>query len=651
MKRGGSHRAAQPGADAQSGVAAPARPHPVWTLAACAALLLLVATAFQPALRGGFLDWDDAQNFADNLRWRGLSGDHLHWMARTLHMGHWQPLTWLTLGLDHELFGLDPGAMHAVSIAWHAATTIAVLDLARCLLRHAAPGWSAGRNLAGAATAAALFALHPLRCESVCWLTERRDVVSGIFFVAALQAWVRYAESGRRAHYALAFAAQVACLLAKAWGIVLPASFLVLDLALSRRARGTPWRTLLAEKLPFAAASIAVAAVNLRAHATATDAQATWEEHGPWTRALQAGYAVLFYPAKTLAPLDLSPHYELPPAAELATPAFALAFLGAIVVTVLAFRARRRPPWFAWSWAAYLVVLAPVSGFTQAGPQLVADRYSYLSCLPFAFLVAAAIVHPRVPRTLSIAAVTLCVSALLVATRAQSRVWIDSRSLWQRALEHDPESGVANSHTAGVLLREADATTDSAAKRALVERAAQHFARAYQRSGNPAHIVNAGGVLRLRAELEPERKPELVASALFAVEAGIAAGEAAGVADPKWRRTRAALLLDLERWEEARAALAECVAALPDDVVSRVLLARALEALGRPAEAVPHREHAARLRPAEPESWIALGETLVRAGEASRAIEPLERGLAAASQRGDLVLVERARSALRALGR
>ncbi len=622
-----------------------------WTIAACVALAALVWVAFGPALDGQFLDWDDAQNFVENVRWRGLSPEHLAWMARTLHMGHWQPLTWFTLGLDHALFGLDTRAFHATSLAWHAATSMAFLSLAHTLLRRAAPRWNAQRTLAAAALAAALFALHPLRCESVCWITERRDVVSGFFFVCALLAWTRYAERGGRVAYALAFLAQALSLLAKAWGIVLPALFLLLDVALERRKRGATWRALFVEKLPFAAASIAVALVNLRAHATATDAQATWSEHGLLARTLQAGYAVLFYAAKTLVPADLSPHYELPPARELVTPLYAAALAGAIALTALAFALRRRSPWIACAWFAYLAILAPVCGLTQAGPQLVADRYGYLACLPFAVLAAAAIVHPRVPRAASIVAAVALATALVVMSRAQSRVWIDDRALWSRALDHDPASGVANSHTAGVLVREADAARDPAAKRALLERAADHFARAFERSGNPAHMVNAGGVVRLRAELEPERKPELVARALAAVDAGIERGRASGVADPKWRRTRAALLLDLGRADEARAELDACVAALPDDVVSRVLLARALEALGRPAEAIPHREVAASLRPSEPESWIALAETLVLSGDATSAIPQFERGLALAVQRGDVPLAERARAGLRALGR
>jgi len=623
------------------------------TLPVCVALGLavLVVAAFQPAIAGQFLDWDDDRNFVENVHWRGLAPDNLAWMATSFHTGHWIPLTWLTFGIDHELFGPDPRALHAMNLAWHAATAIAVFAFVRALLDELASTWSAERRLATAGLAAALFAVHPLRCESVCWITERRDLVSGFFFVLALLAWTRFARSESRATYVATLVLQTLSLGAKAWGIVLPAVFLVLDVLMARRSRGTSWRRLLVEKLPFAVVSLTVAIVTTRAHAVATDARAPWSEHGLLTRLIQAGYGVCFYVWRTLVPLDLSPHYELPPYAELVAPRYVLALLVAIAITVAAFLWRKRRPWVFPAWLAFLIVLAPVSGLAQAGPQLVADRYSYLACIPFAIVAAVGLAHPRIGRVGTVAISAAIVVALVFAARAQSGVWHDSASLWRRALEHDPASAVANAHMASVLARESDGTSDVAAKRRLLARAAQHFERAFQRSGNPAHVVNAGGIVRLTAELEPERRMELVARALELVDAGIARGLALHVEDPKWRRTRAALLLDLGRVEDARVELTSVVEALEDDVVTRVLLARALEALDLPRDALPHREAAARLRPGEPESWIALGETLAKAGESANAVAALEHGQRLARERNDAALVERAAAALAAIRR
>lgn len=617
----------------------------------CAALVVLVVLAFQPALEAGFLDWDDDQNFVENLRWRGLALENLAWMATTFHMGHWIPLTWFTFGIDHELFGPDARALHAVNLAWHAATAIAVFAFVRALLDELAVSWTSSRRLATAGLAAALFAVHPLRCESVCWITERRDLVSGVFFVLALLAWTRFARSGGRAAYVATLVLQTVSLTAKAWGIVLPALFLLLDVVLARRSRGASWPRLLLEKLPFALVSVGVAIVTARAHADATDARATWSEHGLVTRTIQAGYGVCFYVWRTFLPLDLAPHYELPPSVELVAPRYLLALGVAVVLTAASFLLRRRHPWGFQAWLAFLIVLAPVSGLAQAGPQLVADRYSYLACIPFAIVAAAGLAHPRIARVGSVAVATLILAVLVLAARSQSRVWHDSESLWRRALEHDPASAVANSHMASVLARASDATLDVAEKRRLLALATGHYEQAFRRSQNPAHIVNAGGILRLTAELEPERRGELVAGALDLVEAGIERGRAVRLDEPKWRRTRAALLLDLGRAEDARAELTLVARQLADDVVTHVLLARALEALDRPRDALPHREAAARLRPADPESWIAVGETLVKLGETTNAKVALEYGQRLARERNDTVLVVRAATALTAIGR
>ena len=158
-------------------------------------IVALVVLAFWPAFSAGFLDWDDDRNFTDNTAYRGLSAQHLAWMATTHHMGPYQPLSWWTLGVDYTLWGMDPRGYHATNVLLHALTALAFYALALRLL----PLCWKGANVPGgravqlaAAAAALLFALHPLRCESVVWVTERRDVLSGVFFVLTLWAWLRF---------------------------------------------------------------------------------------------------------------------------------------------------------------------------------------------------------------------------------------------------------------------------------------------------------------------------------------------------------------------------------------------------------------------------------------------------------------------------
>src|SRR6187431_3386674 len=136
----------------------------------CLGLAALVALAFWPVLGASFLNWDDNLIVTENARFRGLSPEHLGWMLTTFHGGHWEPLAWLSLALDWELFGLSARAFHATNLWLHAASAVLVYALARRLAR---PPALAGR--AAAAAAAALFAVHPLRVESVAWVVERRD--------------------------------------------------------------------------------------------------------------------------------------------------------------------------------------------------------------------------------------------------------------------------------------------------------------------------------------------------------------------------------------------------------------------------------------------------------------------------------------------
>ncbi len=159
-----------------------------------AAVVALVWWVFSPALAAEFLHFDDDQVITGNLAFRGLDGEHLAWMLRASHFGHYQPLTWLSFAVDHALFGLDAGAFHRTNVILHALCALAVYGFARALFGRQ---WSDRDPTVAAALVALLFALHPLRAESVAWVTERRDVLSGLLLVLGLGAWLRSVPRGR----------------------------------------------------------------------------------------------------------------------------------------------------------------------------------------------------------------------------------------------------------------------------------------------------------------------------------------------------------------------------------------------------------------------------------------------------------------------
>src|SRR5437762_1762540 len=203
-------------------------------LAARLAVAAVTALAFLPILQNGFVDFDDAEGLVVNTWIRGLGPANLRWMLTTFHLGHWQPLAWLSFALDYRLWGLDARGFHLSGLLLHAANAGLLAVLAERLL--ACADVPAGRRLAGAVTAALLWSVHPLRVESVAWATERRDVLSGFFFLATLLAYVP--GPGRPPRIGWALAGTALTLASKASGMVLPALLVLLDVYPLRRVGG-----------------------------------------------------------------------------------------------------------------------------------------------------------------------------------------------------------------------------------------------------------------------------------------------------------------------------------------------------------------------------------------------------------------------------
>src|SRR2546430_17160977 len=164
-----------------------------------ALIALVTFAAFLPVLQNQFVDWDDQRNFLDNHHYRGLGWTHLRWMWTT-HLGHYIPLTWMTLGLDYLLWGMNPVGYHLTNLLLHAANAVVFFFVVRRLLARALPSPSEhGYALAVSSGVAALvFAIHPLRVESVAWATERRDVLSWLFYLVAILLYLRAREREER---------------------------------------------------------------------------------------------------------------------------------------------------------------------------------------------------------------------------------------------------------------------------------------------------------------------------------------------------------------------------------------------------------------------------------------------------------------------
>ena len=507
---------------------------------AAAGLTLVVAVfvAFWPALGAGFQDgWDDNYIVLENRHIQGLGAEELGWMLTGFRLGHWHPLTWFSLALNHAVGGLDPFGYHLVNLLLHAANAILVLFLARAVFARA--GSAAAGRVAPALAVALLFAVHPLRVESVVWITERRDVLSTLFLLGTLLAWLRWTRDGGRGPYLWALGLFALSLLSKAWGITLPAVLLILDLWPLGRLRDPGLRRLVTEKLPFLLLSAGAATLAFLAQ-RASGAMQYADHFGPLQKLAQACYGLCFYVAKSFAPTELLPAYlldrGLDPGAAPYTWCFAAVALAGLLILALA----RRLPALACAFAVYAVVLGPVLGLTQSGVQLVADRYSYLATLPLTLLAGALLgrLNGSLARRVGAAAVGAIVIALTLASSAYSEEWHDSERLWRYAERVQPGHPLALTqlgvglHAAGDLAGAADhydraLATDPGFHLAYENRgrlrqtqgdldgALEDWSRAIEIAGRCAPCrVNRGGVRYLRRDyfaalLDYERAVEL----------------------------------------------------------------------------------------------------------------------------------------------
>ena len=511
-----------------------------WRAAVPLGLLLLVIATFFPTLSAGLVYWDDVELVHGEFADVGLDAAGLRWMWDTTLGGHFQPLTWLSYALDRVLWPDLNFGLHADSLIFHALAALAFYFLARRLLRLGLglPRTARTESLCTAAgLAAALFALHPLRVESVAWVAERRDVVSGLFCVLCAWCYLKYAEAGRRADaqsdlaaapgarsstrwawYAISLALCFLSLLAKASAIVLAPVLLILDVyPLRRLGSGSGWglaarRGVWLDKLPYLGLALWAGCKAVAAQ-QASGAWFSLSEYGPWSRLAQACQGLAFYPVKTLLPIGLGPIYEIPPPDVLFGVRLWVSAAVVLLLVAMGIACRRRWPAVLTALAIYAVTVAPVLGFTQSGPQLMADRYSYLPCLGFAVLAGAGLYiwrrHQARDRqrqaeaqlsspapvnattragTLPAVVATLLIFVLIKATHRQTEFWDRPDTLWLRAVRVSPDSVIAHTKYGDALARLAQ-VNEAEERRDILEAAAYHYRKALKINHRDPHAT------------------------------------------------------------------------------------------------------------------------------------------------------------------
>jgi hypothetical protein len=426
------------------------------------ALALAVATlgTFAHVCANDFVNYDDDVYVTSNLSvLGGLTPEGTAWAFTSTRSNHWHPLTWLSLQLDAELYGEAPWGYHLTNLLLHTANVLLLFLV-----------WSAMTNAVWrSAAVAAFFALHPLHVESVAWVTERKDVLSTLFWLLTMAAYVRYARKPGVRRYLAILAAFALGLMAKSMLVTLPGVLLLLDYWPLRRfsfappAPASPEEPapfvpgsvlrLVGEKVPLFLLALGSAVASLTArHLGGGLRSGQYLDLGD-----RVGYVVLAlvsYLGKTFYPASLAVFYPLRREGILIGEATLAAAL-LVLLSLLALGLARRKPWVTVGWFWYLGTLLPVSGLVQVGSYALADRYTYIPLIGIFVLLVWGLAdlvpvrwHQRVLAPLTVVLLLVC----MTMTWQQVRVWRNSVSLWEHTLAITSDNFLAQTNLGTALL-------------------------------------------------------------------------------------------------------------------------------------------------------------------------------------------------------
>jgi len=629
-----------------------------WSQTLVVALLLALATllGYMGAVGNGFAFDDDVYILENEHLKAGWTAAAVGWAFRSGYASNWHPLTWLSHLADVELYALSPAGHHLTSLLLHVVNALVLFLVLRAMT---GATWRS-------ALVAALFALHPVHVESVAWISERKDVLSTLFWFLAMGAYTAYARRGGALRYSLVLACFALGLLAKQMLVTLPFALLLFDVwplrRLSfrwRRGFGRGLGARLGEKAPLFALALAGSVATYVAQSRA-GAVGDLVRYPLAARLANAVVSYVAYLGKILWPVDLAVFY--PYRTELPLWQVGAALLVLVTVTALALRVVDRRPYVAAGWFFYLGTLVPVIGLVQIGEQAMADRYTYVPALG-PFIVAAWLAHDLARRgpALEIAvagAWVLALAGLLRATTAQVERWANDETLFRHTLAVTQGNYLAHDNLGFALIAQQ-----------RLDEAVPHFSAAL--AVRPDYAIsrnNLGRALIARGDFEAASEhlrravaaaPEVAAFRVNLAVALAGAGRLDAAAEEFAAATRldpgaqaatsgfgrtlarfGTLLVREKRWVPAAAILARAVELEPEMPDAEVSLAHALSAGGQVAAAEVHYRRALELRPdatAEyygygrntlvPQAYFGLASTLAAHGDAPAAARAYREAL------------------------
>jgi len=564
--------------------------------------VLLNVVVFGGVRHFEFVNWDDPTYILENGNvLRGLTWETFRWAITTGYSPYWHPVTWLSHLLDVSWFGLDAGAHHLTNLFLHVANTLLVFGLLRRMT--SAEGKSA--------FVAAVFAVHPLHVESVAWVAERKDVLSTFFWALTIWAYVSYVKRRSAARYAAVMILFLLALMSKPMVVTLPAVLLLLDFWPLRRAG---WRSLLVEKIPLLAMS-AITSIGTVLIQNRVGAMATLDAL-PWhVRLSNALTNYIGYIWSTLWPAGLAAFYPLKLAPMWMAVAAAMLL---VLITIGALRCRHRHPYLIVGWAWYVITIAPVIGFLQAGEQARADRFMYVPMIGLLMMAAWGVpelmdrwfgVASKLRRRGMVAASAFIVLLCSVVAHAQVQTWESSVTLWRHAVEATPNSYIAYENLAQAMR-----------DRGQFDEALALYARALPLA--PAGSSSYEAVIHNSMGLVLTRKGD--------IDEAITHFSDAVRLNPRFVEPKINLANALASTGRLDAAIPQYRAAVelePELTEARVGLGGALLSQGKPVDAAPQFVEALRLQPNLPEAHNGLGAALSGQGKNEEAMQHFNEAL------------------------
>lgn len=421
--------------------------------AVCAIILfVLTVTLYGRAVSFGFVNFDDGDYFFENSTVaQGLTFSSIAACFTQIVSGNWHPLTMLSHTLDAELFGIHPRGPHAVNVLIHALNASLLFVV---LVKITARRWPAS-------LCAAVFALHPLRVESVAWISERKDLLSGLLFLLTLTAYTRYIERPSAARYTHTAACLLLGLLSKPMLVTLPFLLVLIDFwPLNRVHSWSELRRSIVAKLPLFGIAFIFCCITIFAQQSGRSV-ASSELLPLIDRLGNAAVAATIYVHQLIWPQQLAPmywHSSIPPGAGMPVSRILLASVTLLCVTSLAVIFRGRAPWLFVGWFWYLGMLVPVVGIVQVGWQAHADRYTYLPLIGVTLAISFGVdALRRRGKHWAICVhgiAGIAVVAISMLTYNQLGAWSSSLTLWKHALSVQPPNPLALNNYGAALTAE-----------------------------------------------------------------------------------------------------------------------------------------------------------------------------------------------------